>query len=504
MSEATIWQGPSESIPAVNTNGNIYEETHIATAGQTVFNLLTFTYTPDTKSIFVVRDGFMLRRAVDFTETDSDTVTAAIPAAGGERYTFMAFAIAQVNPPVTLNGLPPAGNANQILQKTDGTDYNTRWVDLSSISSSLLDGARQNVASAPTIDLSGAIKSQTRNIQITGVTQIDGFIITNGELWAVKFASALTLKNNANIVTNTGTDISVRANDTCIIRATADNVIEVLCYATSVASITPRSNVRQTVQAGPITGAGLPNPGGATGATVVTTTNISAANPWVVNAADGVNGDRLGIATANLSYTGLNVNGTMYLFNDIDASGNITTAVSAVAPTYQEAGAGSVINTAFTFNIASMTGTVGNGAAANAAYRVCVGQVTVAAGVVSAITWYAYNGRYDSGWTAGLPGVLVQLSAPHNLGTRPEDFGMVFENTIAQHGYQVGDQIKNESVWTADGTGRLQLSVLANTLSVTMIATGSAGSIQAGTSAGTAGTLTSANWKRKFYAKRGW
>lgn len=240
-SDATIWQGPSEQIPAVNSDGNIYEETHVATPGQTVFNLLTFSYAPGTKTIFVFKAGDILRRATQFSETDSDTVTLATPCVGGENVSFVAFAIAQVDPPATLNGVPQGGSANQILQKIDGTDYSTRWVDSSALSASLLDAPRQNIASAPTVDLTGVVRSQSRNIQLTGTTQIDGFQITNGEVWAVKFAAALVLKNNANIVTNTGADIAVVPNATCFIRAVATNTVEVLAYSAAAAPISVSS-----------------------------------------------------------------------------------------------------------------------------------------------------------------------------------------------------------------------------------------------------------------------
>lgn len=240
-STATIWEGPTVSIPAVNTNGNTYEEVQVAAAAQTVFTLTTFTYTPGTKTIFVYRKndaggGEMLRRGVDYTETSTSVITLAVGSTAGDLLFFVAYSIAQIDPPTTLNGLPAGGTTGQVLSKTSGSDYAASWVTLTALAT-LLDSARQSVASASTVDLSGAVSLATRNIQITGTTQIDGFQITNGQLWAVKFASALTLKNNANIVTQSGADIKVSPNDTCFIRATAANVIEVIGYSRASAGL---------------------------------------------------------------------------------------------------------------------------------------------------------------------------------------------------------------------------------------------------------------------------
>lgn len=93
-----------------------------------------------------------------------------------------------------------------------------------------LNTARVDVASAATVNLTSAAPN-TRNINITGGVTITAFTVAVGQLYFVRFAAALTLTNNAGIVTQTGSNISVQAGDTCIIRATAANVVEVLCYS---------------------------------------------------------------------------------------------------------------------------------------------------------------------------------------------------------------------------------------------------------------------------------
>lgn len=257
-SPATVWQGPAGTVPVVNGNGNIFEEVQVATAAQTVFNLLTFQYTPGTHSIFVYRKSGgigaqMLRRGVDYTETDNDTITLAAGATAGDLLVFVAIAINQLLTPPIANGMPAGGTAGQVLDKIDGSDYNVKWVSFSALGS-LLDSPRVNVASAATVDLTGQA-TVTRNIQITGTVEIDGFQIANGELFAINFQSPLLLKNNAAIITQAGADIQVSAGDTCFIRAIADNIVAVLAFSKASAGLVdPVNDFRLTLTAGtPVT-----------------------------------------------------------------------------------------------------------------------------------------------------------------------------------------------------------------------------------------------------------
>jgi hypothetical protein len=93
----------------------------------------------------------------------------------------------------------------------------------------LTDSTRIDVASAATVNLTTSAPL-TRNIRITGTTPITAFTIAAGQNYFVSFSGALTLTNNANIVTNTGANITTAAGDSCIIRATAANVVEVISY----------------------------------------------------------------------------------------------------------------------------------------------------------------------------------------------------------------------------------------------------------------------------------
>jgi len=86
--------------------------------------------------------------------------------------------------------------------------------------------ARVDVASAATV----VVPTTTDHINITGTTTITAFTVAATRLIFVRFAASLTLVNSANLATNLGFDITTRAGDTCILRATGANQVEVLCY----------------------------------------------------------------------------------------------------------------------------------------------------------------------------------------------------------------------------------------------------------------------------------
>lgn len=95
-----------------------------------------------------------------------------------------------------------------------------------------LNTARINVASASTVNLTESAPA-TRHINITGTTTINGFTVTVGRCYFVRFAGALTLTNSANLVTQTGANIVTEAGDTCILRGLGGGSVEILAYTRS-------------------------------------------------------------------------------------------------------------------------------------------------------------------------------------------------------------------------------------------------------------------------------
>lgn len=94
-----------------------------------------------------------------------------------------------------------------------------------------LNLARIDVASATMVNLTTSAPS-TDHINITGTTTITGFTVAAGRLLFVRFAGAMQLTNSASLVTQRGANIVTAAGDTCVLRATAANTVEVLGYVT--------------------------------------------------------------------------------------------------------------------------------------------------------------------------------------------------------------------------------------------------------------------------------
>lgn len=120
-------------------------------------------------------------------------------------------------------GNPASGWQVLAYQKADGTALVA--------AQQTLDTTRIDVASASTVNLTSSAPN-TRHINITGTTTITAFTIAVGLTYFVRFDNSLTLTNSASIVTQTGANIETRAGDTCIIRSTAANTVEVLSYVT--------------------------------------------------------------------------------------------------------------------------------------------------------------------------------------------------------------------------------------------------------------------------------
>jgi hypothetical protein len=135
------------------------------------------------------------------------------------------------------NGVSASFNAGDVftLVITAANTVRIEGVVPASIQSTT-DTTRIDVASAATVNLT-TLAPNTRNINITGATTITGFTIEAGRLYFVRFNAALTLTNNASIITQTGANITTAAGDTCILRATAANTVEVLCYARTTSSL---------------------------------------------------------------------------------------------------------------------------------------------------------------------------------------------------------------------------------------------------------------------------
>lgn len=129
----------------------------------------------------------------------------------------------------TFTGVPAAPTA---AAGTNTTQLATTAFVLAQESRSL-NSTRIDVASSSTVNLTSSAPN-TRHINITGTTTINGFTIAIGQCYFVRFAGALTLTNSASLITQNGNNITTAAGDTCILRALAADQVEILCFTKAV------------------------------------------------------------------------------------------------------------------------------------------------------------------------------------------------------------------------------------------------------------------------------
>ena len=135
--------------------------------------------------------------------------------------------------------------------------------------------------------------------------------------------------------------------------------------------------------------------------------------------------------------------------------------------------------------------------AAAATPLVFVGEAVANASGATSITAYAYDGLYDSGWTAGLPAGATLVTKASNLGNLSlAGPRVIAECTTADNGYAVGD----EKTWQSDSS---TFASVQTRNSAGAIVT-SSGWPALNKSTGAAVYLTAASWKYKIVHARGW
>lgn len=241
MSTASIYFAQTTLIPVVNALGNVFEEWQAATAGQLVFSLASFQYTPGTNTLLVFKNGLFQKLGADYIETTAARVTFIAPCALNDRIAFLAWATSGAAIP---NGgtLPAGGTTGQIPAKLSNNDYDVGWVSISAIAG-LLDKPVQTVAAANTVDLT-PYATTTRNLSITGTTGVAGFQVANGQLWAVRVAGTFLLAQSANLSLPGAQAILARPGDSFFLRAFADNQVELLGYSKAQETVTPLGQCR--------------------------------------------------------------------------------------------------------------------------------------------------------------------------------------------------------------------------------------------------------------------
>jgi len=261
----------------------------------------------------------------------------------------------------------------------------------------LLNTTRIDVASATTVDLTASAPN-TRNINITGTTTITGFTVAIGQVYFVRFNAALTLTNNSAIITQTGANITTSAGDTCILRSTAANTVEVLSY--SYAGIVPSASITPAKLSQP------PTLGTSVATTSGTAIDITGIPSWVNKVSVLFNG----ISTAGAASGTLLQLGTS---GGVVNTGYTSTCVSSAATN-------TVVSFASTSGLAIQSGAVGDSFIGVYELRRFSGN-----------TWIGFisGNRSGNGWSGGgsiaLGGALDRIRLTNANGTDTFDAGSI-------------------------------------------------------------------------------
>lgn len=272
------------------------------------------------------------------------------------------------------------------------------------------------------------------------------------------------------------------------------------------------SGRRQTVSAGPVTTAGLPNflPATTSGTLALQTSNVSPIYPLVATAASGWSAatgapvDTIGVSTGPLTWPGLAPNRAAatpnFLYVTI-AGGVLTPGSTLLPPIYQLGGTPAVASGQFTFNIAEMRGYLGNGTSAPPVNLVVMGEAATGSSAVLSTVAYAYNGSYDSGWVMTLSNAGITTNC--NIGAEPSLYATKYAVCCIANdlGYSVGDILINGVFAGATNSSAIIPYATRNAVGIPVLANQAA-------IVKTTGSMTSqanaASWKYKLVAERGW
>jgi len=319
-----------------------------------------------------------------------------------------------------------------------------------------------------------------------------------------------------------GADVELVAGDVVL------NQISELVYDSTLdhwlltSPVTPSARttvpVRQCVLNCSVASTGLPNYMTGVASTAISFQNCDT-TPLVIAFAAGFDTsgavDYVGVVSTNTSsvWSSLSTNGTYYLWVDRNTSTGALTygkTATTLRPTYVNGGSASIVDTQHTFFINAMTMWVGNGSTATQVQRVFLGEVVVAANVISSITPYMPRGQYVSAETAFPQSTAVNdtVTLTHQLGLKPAQVRWVIRNTTTQHNYPEGDELDVFSSGAAAGGNFGWLVPVTSATSVVAVlpwaTITTVPQVYNKTTYAGGQAITTSSWRLVAYAWRGW
>ena len=203
------------------------------------------------------------------------------------------------------------------------------------------------------------------------------------------------------------------------------------------------------------------------------------------------------------------VNGTYYLYADRNPSTGAITygSVASLRPSYTNSSAISTTLDQHTFNLATMKMSVGiAGPSSSVVQRVFLGECVVSGGALADPTIYMPRGQFQSAADIAFTLSNSLASEAHNLGLVPRDLRAVLVCATAEHDYE-----QNDEVALPLSGGYSAALPYATYSECSASATTLEARLPFGTFApyvlnasGVRQSLTAANWRIRFYARRGW
>lgn len=267
------------------------------------------------------------------------------------------------------------------------------------------------------------------------------------------------------------------------------------------------ANVRQTVLNGSVDASGYGNCLSAGSGLAV---NLSAtAVPVVISFAAGFDAggavDRVGRIIADVAgaWSALTTNSTLFLYVDRNTgTGALAYGFSALVPTYQSTAPAAPAADQHWFDLSTYTMKRWTGAAWAVVQRVFIGEVVTGASTVSSVVTYAYQRRYDSGWTNTLPAAATLISRNHNIGVDDIEVEILLKCLTADQGYSVGEIVTDVMTYASVYVN----PTISRSRNVTQVTTGSGSTfvVQVKGTGTFAGTITNASWAYSLRAKGRW